>query len=64
VKATRNRRLVLFLLPAMLFLWMIGWSLYTAGSKRASSAKKQVRRRTEKTVEITVNLPQQQEIPQ
>jgi hypothetical protein len=64
VKPTRNRTLVLFLLPAILFLWIIGWSLYAAGKQNARPTKKQARRRAEETIEITVNLPQTQEIPQ
>jgi hypothetical protein len=64
VKPTRNRTLVLFLLPAILFLWIIGWSLYVAGNQRAPAPKKQERKRAKETIEITINLPQQQEIPQ
>jgi flagellar basal body-associated protein FliL len=41
-KNTRKRRkaFTLILLPAVVFIWLIGWSLYWIGLKRKTTEKK------------------------
>ena len=42
-KNTRKRRktLTLFLLPALAFIWLVGWSLYWVGLQRKTIEKEQ-----------------------
>lgn len=49
----RRRMLVLILLPVLLFLWMIGWSLYLTGDRSKST---RVRRKQKDNVQIVVGL--------
>ncbi|MCX8153894.1 MAG: hypothetical protein N3E52_05630 [Candidatus Bathyarchaeota archaeon] len=34
VKSKRNRAVILMLLPAIIFIWVIGWSLYWIGQQK------------------------------
>jgi hypothetical protein len=35
-KGKRNRAFIAILLPAIIFLWIVGWSLYWIGHQRES----------------------------
>jgi lipopolysaccharide biosynthesis regulator YciM len=58
----RRRTLILLLLPALLFLWIIGWTMYCTGNQQTTS--KQAHKKERKNVEIIPNLLYEQEIPQ
>jgi flagellar basal body-associated protein FliL len=62
VKTVRRRTLILLLLPALLFLWVVGWSMYWTGNQQTTS--KQGHKKERKDVEIIPNLLYEQEIPQ
>jgi hypothetical protein len=58
----RRRTLILLLLPALLFLWIVGWTMYWTGDQQTTS--KQAYKKERKDVEIIPNLLYEQEIPQ
>jgi len=35
-KGKRNKAIIIVLLPAIIFLWMVGWSLYWIGHQKES----------------------------
>jgi len=58
----RRKTLILLLLPALLFLWIVGWTMYWTGNQQTTS--KQAHKKERKNVEIISNLLYEQEIPQ
>jgi len=49
----RNRILVVMLFPAIVFLWLIGWSLFWIGSQHSQDKPHKTQTITEKdTIEI------------
>jgi hypothetical protein len=57
----RRRTLILIFFPGMLFLWIIGWSLYWIGDSRARN--KQDNKKQPIKIQAVLNL-QEHEIPQ
>jgi hypothetical protein len=57
----RRKTLILLLFPAILFLWMIGWSLYWIGDNQTTD--KQNHKKQPIKIQVALNL-QEHEIPQ
>ena len=48
----RSRIVVLFALPASLFLWLVGWSLYWIGGKKENVKPKTVSKANDLTFTV------------
>jgi hypothetical protein len=57
----RRKTLILILFPGILFLWMIGWSLYWIGDSQTTD--KQNHKKQPIKIQAALNL-QEHEIPQ
>jgi hypothetical protein len=53
----RNRIALFLILPIVIFIWFIGWSLYCTGSRKESAKQKEISDQKELT--FTVLLPEQ-----
>ena len=57
-RRTRNRAVVALLMPAIIFIWLVGWGLYWIGHQRED---KQVPRRKEPRDNVTLKAIQFEE---
>ena len=53
----RNRIALFLILPIVVFIWFIGWSLYWTGSRKESAKPKEISDQKELT--FTVLMPEQ-----
>jgi Tfp pilus assembly protein PilO len=58
----RNRALVALLLPAIIFLWIVGWSLYWIGHQQERKQKPQHTRLKENVHLVPVLLEEPEEM--
>jgi hypothetical protein len=59
----RSRTLIiLLLLPVIIVLWALGWSLYSIGDQQTT--RKYVPKKEQETVQVIANVLEEEEIPQ
>jgi flagellar basal body-associated protein FliL len=55
----RKRVFVIMLLPLIILLWIIGWSLYWTGTKTQPKTAKQTTTSRDNGIEITIAPPEE-----
>ncbi|MEM2967832.1 MAG: hypothetical protein QXJ40_01520 [Candidatus Bathyarchaeia archaeon] len=59
----RSRAVILLLLPAVIFLWIVGWGLYWIGHQRERRASKQPSSQKEEYVHFVPVVLEEAELP-
>jgi hypothetical protein len=57
----RNRLIKLLLLPLALFLWIIGWSMMWAGTRKEQETRPKTANEEQENVTMMPFLPEEQE---